>query len=99
MDVIDSHDELLHIACRFFLSELFTYILRYHIEKFAAFDVFHDEIKVLIVIVSLKILHYVGMVKLIKNFYLVYNLINLGPEFMFVQYLDGNLRFLILFPV
>ena len=39
------------------------------------------------------------LVKLIKNFDLVNNLINLRPEFMFVQYLDGNLRFLILFPV
>ena len=76
MHMIDSHEQLLHVACSFLLCESFTSFVCDFIEEFTAIDVFHHEVEEFIVIIGFEILDDVRVIKFVQYFCLLYHLID-----------------------
>ena len=90
--MIDSLKECLHISRSSILRERLISLLRNLLEQLCASNVLHDEVDVLLIVVSLVILYDVRVIKRVQDCYLFHDAVNIVPQFDFVKNLDGNLK-------
>ena len=90
MEMADSHEKLVNVDDHPLLWQAFALRIRQSLKQVFAFDVLHDQVKVLIIHVNLVILDNIGVLQSFKFLNFVYNLINLICDFTFFDNLDGD---------
>ena len=97
--MIDRLEELFHITCGLRLIESLVRLLGDAVEQGLAGDVLHHQVDVLQVVVSLVVLHDVGVIEGVQDGDLLHYAVNVVHELIFVQHLDGNLELSVVFVV
>ena len=92
MTMVDSLEQFLHIVGCFTFSECLILLLRDLVEQLLSLDVLHDQIHVLAVIISFKVLDNIWMIETIQNCYLFHNTVDIVSQLVLVEYFDGDLE-------
>ena len=92
MTVVDSLKQLSHVLGGLVFAEHVGRLLDDFLKKWFPRNVFHDQIDELLVVVSLVIFHYIGVVQLVQNGNLVHDLVDAVCQFDLVEHFYGNFK-------
>ena len=96
MAMIERLEQLLHVFGRNCLRESLVFLLRDLVKQWLARHVLHHQVDVLLVVVGLVVLHDVGVVQLVQDCHFFHDTVDVGPQLLFVQHLDGHLEILVM---
>ena len=94
--VIERLEQLLHVFGRNCLREGLVFLLGDLVKQGLARHVLHHQIDVLLVVVGLVVLHDVGVVQFVQDCHFFHDAVDVGPQLLFVQHLDGHLEILVM---
>ena len=83
--MIDRLEQFLHIVCSFLFTECLVLLLSDLIKELLSADVLHDQVDILIVIISLKVFHNIRMIEFVKDRYFLYDAIDVLFQFVLIQ--------------
>ena len=92
MTMIDSLEERFHIPTGNFLRECLVLLLGDFLEKLRTRHILHDQVDVLLIVVSFVILDDIWVIKWVQNVDLFHDAVDIVSQFDFVQHLDSNLE-------
>ena len=99
MNMINSHEYLFHVFDNISLRETLMRRFSNFIKQFLPFDILHYEVKIFVIVISFEILDNVGMVHLVHDLNLFYDLIHVISYKMLVQYFYRDMQVFILLSV
>ena len=78
-------EQFLHVVCSLLLTECLVLLLRDLIKELLSADIFHNQVDILIVIISLKVFHNIRMIKFVEDRYFFYDAIDVLFQFVLIQ--------------
>ena len=92
MTMVDSLEQTAHVSCGLRLCEGLVLLLCYLIKELGAGHIFHHQVDVLLVVVSLVVLDDVRMIELVHDRDLLHDAIDVVAKFHFVHDLNRDLK-------
>ena len=96
MAVVDCLEQLFHKVCSFFLAECLVLLLIDLFEELFAANVFHDRVKVFVVVVQFEVLEDIGMVKFVQDGHILNDIGDIFSELVFVKNIYSNFEVFIM---